>query len=116
MSSPESLKAGSYKSPRVTLIFCFYEQILATKPKSIASSVRREDLASEVDPDSVLGSLYDLANNDNIGPKWTGMRYWWLLLIKEQDVLQTPEGLVPPDLALALPLASAYLVTPSRLC
>lgn len=103
-------------SPRVTLIFCFYEQILATKPKSIASSVGREDLASEEDPDSVLSSLYDLANNDNIGPKWTGMRYWWLLLIKEQDVFQTPEGLLPPDLALALHLAGSYLVAPSRLC
>lgn len=44
------------------------------------------------------------------------MRYWWLLLIKEQDVFQTPEGLLPPDLALALHLAASYLVTPSRLC
>lgn len=56
----------------MTLIFCFYEQILATKPKSIASSVGREDLASEEDPDSVLVSLYDLANNDNIGPNGLG--------------------------------------------
>lgn len=116
MSSPESPTAGSYNSPRATLIFFFYEQILATKPKSIASSVGREDLASEEDPDSVLGSLYGLANNDNIGPKWTGMRYWWLLLIREQDVFQTPGGLLPPDLALALRLAGSYLVAPSRLC
>lgn len=98
------------------LIFCFYEQILATKPKPSASSAGREDLASEEDPGSVLGSPYNLANNDSIGPKWMGMRYWWLLLIKEQDVFQTPEKLLPPDLAMALHLAGSYLVTLSRLC
>lgn len=85
-SGPERQEGGSCTRPRVTLIFCFYEQILATEPKSIASSAGREDLASEKDLDFVLGSLYDLANNDSVGPKWTEMRYWWLLLIKEQDV------------------------------
>lgn len=48
-------------------MFCFYEQIVATKPKSIASSVGREDLSSEKDPDSGLGSLYDLEHRGNIG-------------------------------------------------
>lgn len=103
-SGLERQKGGSCNSPRVTLIFCFYEQILATEPKSIASSAGREDLASEKDLDFVLGSLYDLANNDSVGPKWTEMRYWWLLLIKEQDVFQSAEGLLPPDLTLALHL------------
>lgn len=73
ISSPEFLPASSLNSPAVTLIFCCYEQALVAKPKSIASSVGKEDPAAEEHLNSVPGSLYDLAKNDNIGPKWAGM-------------------------------------------
>lgn len=89
VSSPEFLTHCGFYSPRVTLMFCCYEQTLAAKPKSIVSSVGREDPAAEEHLNSVPGSLYDLAKNVNIGPKWTGMRYWWLLLIRSRMLLHS---------------------------
>lgn len=61
VSSPEFLTAGSFNSPIVTPMFCCYEQTLAAEPKSIASSVGREDSAAEEHLNSIPGSLYDLA-------------------------------------------------------